>query len=59
MGNIKEELTKIIKNKNTLTVLIVLIGVVGIYIVYNNQVKQAITTIKVPYAKKEISSRTK
>ena len=58
MGNIKEELTKIIKNKNTLTVLIVLIGVVGIYIVYNNQVKQAITTIKVPYAKKEISSRT-
>jgi len=58
MEKVREELKKILSNKNTLTVLIVLIGVVALYAIYNNRVTQAVTTIKVPYAKKEITSRT-
>lgn len=59
MNNFKEELIKLLKNKNTLTILIVLLGIVGVYFVYNRQVTQAVTKIKVPYAKKELTSRTK
>lgn len=57
MGNIKSELQKILTNKNTLTIIIVLIGIIGIYVVYNMRVNQAITMVKVPYAKKELTSR--
>ena len=57
MGNVKEELKKIISNKNTLTILIVLAGIVVLYAIYNNRVNQAVTMIRVPYASKEITSR--
>lgn len=58
MGNVKEELKKILSNKNTLTILIVLAGIILLYAIYNSRVNQAVTLIKVPYAKVEITSRT-
>lgn len=58
MGNAKEVLNNILRNKNTLAILIVFAGIIGLYMVYNWRVNEAITPIRIPYAKKEISSRT-
>lgn len=57
-AKIKESLTKILKNKNTLTILIVFAGIIGLYVVYNWRVNQATSLVQIPYAKKEINSRT-
>ena len=56
-NNMKESITKILKNKNTFTILIVFIGIIGLYIVYNMRVKDATQLIQIPYAKKELNSR--
>ena len=58
MDKIKEELKKVLANKNTLTIIIVIIGIIGLYAIYNWRVNQAVTTIRVPYAKKELTSRS-
>ena len=58
-SNLKENITKILKNKNTLTVLIVFAGIIGLYAVYNYKVKQATQLVPIPYAKKELNSRNK
>ena len=54
---IKENITKILKNKNTFTILIVFVGIIGLYIVYNWRVNEATQLVQVPYAKKELNSR--
>ena len=56
-AKIKENLTKILKNKNTLTILIVFAGIIGLYVVYNWRVNQATSLVQIPYAKKEINSK--
>ena len=53
----KETVTKILKNKNTLTILIVFAGIIGLYAVYNWKVNQATQLVQIPYAKKELNSR--
>lgn len=58
MGNILNTLKNIIANKNTITVLGVLIGVVAIYLVYNNQIQSTTTTISVYYVKQNVASNT-
>ncbi len=58
-SNLKENITKILKNKNTLTILIVFAGIIGLYAVYNWKVKQATQLVPIPYAKYEIHSREK
>ncbi len=55
--NLKENVIKILKNKNTLTVLIVFIGIIGLYVAYNMKIKQATQLVQIPYAKKELNSR--
>ena len=45
---------KTIANKNTVTILLVLAGVVVLWFFYNMRVKEATTPIKVPYAKEEL-----
>lgn len=55
--NIKEGITKILKNKNTATILIVFVGIIGLYVVYNWRVNQATQLVQIPYAKKELNSR--
>lgn len=54
LGNIK----KFLSNKNTVTILGVLLGILVLYLGYNWRVKKAIDPVQVPYAKVEISSRT-
>lgn len=54
MGNLK----KFLSNKNTVTVLGVVLAVVVLYIGYNMRVRSAINPIVVPYAKQTISPGT-
>ena len=57
-SKLKENITKILKNKNTFTILIVFAGIIGLYVVYNWRINQATTLVQIPYAKKEINSRS-
>ncbi len=58
MGNIGVALKRFLSNKNTVTIIGIVLGIVVLYIGYNMRVKQAINPVKVPYAKEEIASRT-
>ena len=58
MGNVKEIINNVLRNKNTITILLVFAGIIGLYIVYNWRVTEATTPVRVPYAKKELYSRT-
>lgn len=58
MGNILTTLKRFLGNKNTVTILGVILGLVVLYAGYNFRVKQATNPVTVPYAKEEISSRT-
>lgn len=58
MDKVKQEIKKVLSNKNTLTIIIVILGIIGLYAIYNYRVNQAVTTIRVPYAKKELTSRS-
>lgn len=57
-NNFKAMIHNMLTNKNTLTILLVFAGIIGLYAVYNYRVTEAITPVKIPYAKKEITSRT-
>ena len=58
MGNALSNLKKILSNRNTVTILAVLLGVVVLYFAYNMRVKEAIEPVNVPCAKVEINSGT-
>ena len=46
MGNIVATLKKFLENKNTVTILAVLAGIIILWYFYNYRVDQAITTIQ-------------
>lgn len=56
MGNIVTTIKRFISNKNTITILGVLLGIVVLYIGYNYRVDQAIDTVMVPYARQTITA---
>lgn len=56
MNNLLGAIKKFISNKNTVTVLAVLAGVIVLWYFYNYRVNQAITTIKIPYAVEKIDT---
>lgn len=58
MGNFLTTVKRFLGNKNTVTILGVVAGILVLYIGYNWRVNQAIKPVTVPYAKVEISSRT-
>ncbi len=58
MGNVLTTVKRFLANKNTVTILGVVLAILVLYVGYNYRVKQATTPITVPYAKEEISSRT-
>lgn len=59
MGNIGTTFKKFLSNKNTVTFLCIVAGLLVLYIGYNYRIKQAINPVSVPYAKVAIDSRTK
>jgi hypothetical protein len=58
MGNITISIKRLLGNKNTVTILCVLIGIAVLYIGYNWRVKQAVEPQSIPYAKQEIAANT-
>lgn len=59
MKNVNLQLKKFLSNKNTVTILGVLIGIVILYVGYNYRVKKAIRPVTVPYAVQTINPKTK
>lgn len=59
MKNIMFNLKKFLANKNTVTILGVILGVLVLYFGYNYRVQQAIQPKKVPYALETIQPREK
>ncbi len=58
MGNIVTTLKRFISNKNTVTILGVLLGIVVLYIGYNYRVNAAVQTVSIPYARNTLTSTT-
>ncbi len=56
MGNILNTLKRFLANKNTVTILGVLLGIIVLFIGYNYRIKHAVETVSIPYAKKTIGS---
>lgn len=59
MGNLMTNLKKFLSNKNTVTILGVILGVVVLYFGYNYRVNQAIELVSIPYATQAIGGKTK
>lgn len=59
MGNKFTGLRKFLSNKNTVTIVCVILGVLVLYFGYNFRVKNATDPVRVPYAKKELDKKTK
>ena len=58
MGNTTNGLKKFLQNKNTVTVIGVVLAVLVLYVGYNLRVNKAINPITVPYAKETIKGGT-
>ena len=59
MRNLVANLKRFISNKNTVTILAVLAGIIILWYFYNYRVNQAITTVRIPYAIERIDTRKK
>lgn len=55
MGNLSVGIKKFLSNKNTVTVVGVVVAVLVLYIAYNMRVNAAVNPVSVPYAKQQIS----
>ena len=56
MGNLINTIKRFISNKNTVTILGVVAGVIVLWAFYSYRVNEATAPIKVPYAKEEINA---
>lgn len=59
MGNLVGTIKRFLENKNTVTILAILAGVIILWYFYNYRVEQAITTIQIPYAIEAIDTGKK
>lgn len=59
MGSLTLEIKRFLQNKNTVTVLGVILAIFVLYFVYTMRVKRAVNPIEVPYANEQILSTTK
>lgn len=58
MNNFSNSLKRFFGNKNTVTIIGVLICIFVLYVGYNYRIKQATTPVRVPYANQTIQPRT-
>ena len=59
MGSLVNGIKKFVGNKNTVTILAVIAGIIVLWYFYTYRVNQAITTIKVPYSVKGVDANKK
>ena len=58
MGNLTTGIKKFLQNKNTVTVLGVVLAIVVLYVAYTARIKSSINPVTVPYAAEKIASGT-
>ena len=58
MNNLKASMKKFLGNKNTVTILVVILCLVILYIGYNYQINRRVELVSIPYAKETIQPRT-
>lgn len=58
MGNLGISIKKFFQNKNTATVLLVIVAIIVLYVAYSWRVKSAINPVIVPYAVEQINAGT-
>lgn len=58
MGNLSQGLKKVVQNKNTVTVLGVVLAIGVLYVAYTMRIKSSINPISVPYASQQIPAGT-
>lgn len=58
MNNLSSSLKKFIGNKNTVTILGVILCIIILYFAYNYRIDQQVQLVSVPYAKEEIPPKT-
>lgn len=58
MGKLAD-LKKFLGNKNTVTIFCVILGILVLYFGYNYRVNKATDPVRIPYAKKSLSKKTK
>lgn len=58
MGNLTTAIKKFLQNKNTVTVLGVVLAIVVLYVAYTARIKSSINPVTVPYATEKIASGT-
>lgn len=59
MNSTSLKIKKFLSNRNTVTIICAIIGVVVLYVGYNLRVQSAIEPVEIPYAKVTIQPRTK
>lgn len=59
MGNITVAIKKFFTNKNTVTVIGILLGIVVLYVGYNMRINSQVKPVPMPYAKERLSPKTK
>ena len=57
MGNILVKIKRFFQNKNTVTIICVLAGILVLYVGYNWRVSSATKPVSIPYAKQVLESR--
>lgn len=58
MNNLSNSLKKFVSNKNTVTILGILLCIVVLFIGYNYRIKQATEPVRIPYANQTIQPKT-
>ena len=58
MGNITMGFKKFLQNKNTVTIVGVVVAIFILYFAYNMRIKSAINPVTVPYASEQIKAGT-
>ena len=53
-----KKLKQILSNKNTVTLIGIILGVLVLYVFYNIKLNQAISPVRIPYALQTIGPRT-
>ena len=59
MKNQGTALKKFLSNKNTVTFLCIILGVIVLFVGYNYRVNKATNPVQIPYAKKSLDAKTK
>ena len=57
MNSFMTKLKRFVSNKNTVTIICIVVGIVVLYVGYNYRVNSEINPIRVPYAKKNLEPR--